>query len=264
MQVEMEFEIAARYSSASQRARVVTELWGERNLYCANCDSPVLLRSQTNTQAVDFTCPECLLPFQLKSQSSALSRRIVDAGYQAMQRAIAENRTPNLIAIHYDPNFWQIQNALLVPRFVFSMSAIEKRRPLALTARRAGWIGCNILLCNIPDDGKISLVRNGVPVDPHLVRRKYSRLRSLDRVDPEVRGWALDVLRIARSLDKNEFSLSELYNRDVELKRLHPANRHVRPKIRQQLQRLRDLRIIDFIGPGRYAFRNLVPQASEV
>jgi hypothetical protein len=33
MRVQMESEIANRYKSASQRARVVTELWGEGNLY---------------------------------------------------------------------------------------------------------------------------------------------------------------------------------------------------------------------------------------
>lgn len=257
MQVEMQFETAARYKSASQRARVITELWAERNLYCANCDSATLVRSEPNCQAIDFTCPECRDPFQLKSQSSMFAKRLVDAGYEAMCRAIIEGRTPNLVALHYDPKSWRISNALLVPRFAFSMSAIEKRRPLALTARRAGWIGCNILLCNIPDDAKIDLIRGGIPVSPGLVRRAYSRLRPLDKVRTEVRGWTLDVLKIARSLGKACFSLDELYALDEQLKRLHPANRHVRPKIRQQLQRLRDLGIIEFLSEGRYRFRDI-------
>jgi type II restriction enzyme len=161
MQLQMESEIAARYKSAAQRARVVTELWGERNLYCANCESSALLRFPPNTEAVDFGCPRCRSVFQLKSQSSAFSWRIVDAGYEAMRRAIREDRTPNLIAVHYDRACWSIRNVLLVPKFAFSMSAIEKRRPLAETARRAGWVGCNILLCNIPQDARIDLVREG-------------------------------------------------------------------------------------------------------
>lgn len=32
----------------------------------------------------------------------------------------------------------------------------------------------------------------------------------------------------------------------------YPANRHVRPKLRQQLQRLRDLGLIEFLGGGHY------------
>jgi type II restriction enzyme len=33
---------------------------------------------------------------------------------------------------------------------------------------------------------------------------------------------------------------------------LHPENRHVRDKLRQQLQVLRDLGLIEFLGRGRY------------
>jgi hypothetical protein len=33
---------------------------------------------------------------------------------------------------------------------------------------------------------------------------------------------------------------------------LHPANRHVRDKTRQQLQVLRDLGLVEFLGGGRY------------
>lgn len=257
MRSEMECNVAAMYKSASQRARVITELWGENNLYCANCTSPTLTRCPPNTQATDFVCPECLSPFQLKSQASKFSRRIVDAGYEAMRRAVVENRVPNLIALHYDATNWRIMNAILVPRFAFSMSLVEKRPPLSLTARRAGWVGCNILLCNIPDDAKIVLVREGVPSTPHAVRRKYRLLKPLVSLNPELRGWTLDVLRIARSLKTGLFSLEDVYAHENQLRDLHPSNRHIRPKIRQQLQRLRDLNIIEFVGGGKYCFRNL-------
>jgi type II restriction enzyme len=33
---------------------------------------------------------------------------------------------------------------------------------------------------------------------------------------------------------------------------LHPDNRHVRDKIRQQLQVLRNLGLVEFLGRGRY------------
>jgi hypothetical protein len=38
----------------------------------------------------------------------------------------------------------------------------------------------------------------------------------------------------------------------AQLEDLHPANRHVRDKIRQQLQVLRDLGLIEFLGRGGY------------
>jgi type II restriction enzyme len=39
------------------------------------------------------------------------------------------------------------------------------------------------------------------------------------------------------------------------LAQLHPANRHVRDKIRQQLQVLRDLGLLEFVGRGKYRLR---------
>jgi len=40
------------------------------------------------------------------------------------------------------------------------------------------------------------------------------------------------------------------------LKALHPQNQNVRAKIRQQLQILRDLGLLDFISLGEYSVRN--------
>ena len=34
---------------------------------------------------------------------------------------------------------WEVRDLLLIPSFMFSESAVIKRKPLAATARRAGW-----------------------------------------------------------------------------------------------------------------------------
>ena len=52
-----------------------------------------------------------------------------------------------------------------------------------------------------------------------------------------------------------EFDLAEVYKSEEKLAKLHPANRHVRDKIRQQLQVLRDLGILEFLGRGEYRLR---------
>src|SRR4051812_24473963 len=90
-------------------------------------------------------------PSQLESQES------FDAGYAAMIRAIRADRTPNLLLLQYS-NTWTVQNLLLVPRMFFTESVVEKRKPLGPDARRAGWVGCNILLGEIPPDGKIPMI----------------------------------------------------------------------------------------------------------
>jgi type II restriction enzyme len=53
-------------------------------------------------------------------------------------------------------------------------------------------------------------------------------------------------------LGKKEFTLAEIYVFADELARLHPHNKHIEPKIRQQLQNLRDLGFVRFLGRGRY------------
>jgi type II restriction enzyme len=240
------------YTSKSQRARIATEAWAESNLYCPNCNSPELVSATAGTPVIDFTCPKCAATYQLKSQSCAFSRRIVDAAYSSMVRAIMEDRTPNLYALHYSLSEWAVANIILIPRFAFPLSAIEKRKPLARTARRAGWVGCNILLHAIPTDARIEIVSDGKPVPPAVVREQYARVRPLAKIKAEQRGWTLDVLNVVRALRKTEFDLADVYRSHGKLAKLHPANRHVRDKIRQQLQVLRDLGLLEFLGGGEY------------
>ena len=255
MKVALPRKGLAGYTSNSQRARVATEGWATANLYCPNCNSPKLTSSRANTPAVDYDCPTCGSPFQLKAQSSKFGGRIVDAAYSTMVRAILENRTPNLFAIQYEPLAWKIANLILIPQFAFPLSAIEKRPALSSTARRAGWVGCNILLHAIPPDARIAIITNGRPVSPKEVRREYARVRPLAALDAKQRGWTLDVLNAVRSLHKAEFTLPEAYGLERSLAQLHPANRHVRDKIRQQLQVLRDLNLLEFVGRGKYRLR---------
>jgi type II restriction enzyme len=255
MDLRLPTEGLENYKSASQRARVGTESWGAANFFCPACESPRLRSSPQGTAAIDYICPSCNSPFQLKSQSKPLGNRIVDAAYSEMRRAILEDRTPNLLVLHYDLDAWAVRTVLLVPHFAFALSALEKRPPLAPTARRAGWVGCNILLDKIPVHARISVVSDGSPHTPREVRNSYNRLRPLEKLQVEKRGWTLDVLQVVQSLGKLEFSLTDVYAHADVLEKLHPKNAHIRDKIRQQLQVLRDLGLLEFLGSGTYRLR---------
>jgi type II restriction enzyme len=245
----------ARYKSPQQRVREVTEDWGESNLYCANCDSDELTRLKTNTPTIDFDCPKCKAVFQLKGRKHPIGGILADAAYKKMREAILSDRTPNLIALHYDADSWRVRDLVLIPHFAFSLAAVKKRPPLKDTARRHGWIGCNIILSNIPLDARIHLVTGGVVANPSDVRRLYRRVRPLEQMGVEKRGWTLDVLNVLRGLHKPEFSSDDVYAAEHELGRLHPANHNIRPKIRQQLQVLRDLGFVQFLERGEYRLR---------
>jgi len=252
MNLQCRTELGLAYKAGSQIARVISEDWCRRELYCAACSSERLSSSKANTPAIDFVCPECDQCFQLKSFKTWNQKKVPDAAYDSMLRAIRSDRVPNLLVMQYSSD-WLVKNLVLVPRFFFSESVIEKRPPLGPKARRAGWVGCNILLDRIPRDGKIPVVANGSTVAEQQVREEFSRIRKLAEVPPAVRGWTLDVLTAIRKLAKARFSLHDLYELEPYLQNIHPQNRNVRAKIRQQLQVLRDLGLIEFRSPGNYA-----------
>ncbi len=252
MRLEMPGELASPYKNPAQQTRVVSEAWGEENLYCSNCASNRLRRLPANTPALDFECPQCRALFQLKSQRHRFATRIVDAAYDKMREAIVEGGAPNLLALHYDATRWTVQDLILVPSFAFSLSSLEKRKALSPSAVRANWVGCNILLSNIPLDARIAVVSEGTVTNPQVVRKQYGHLRPLQMLRAEARGWTLDVLNVVRTLRKAEFTLAEVYAQESVLARLHPDNLHVRDKIRQQVQRLRDMGFVEFLGGGRY------------
>lgn len=160
------------------------------------------------------------------------------------------NKNPNLLLMSYD-NRWLVNKLVLIPSFFFSQSVIEKRKPLSPTARRAGWVGCNILLSNIPSVGKIPVVVDGRVTEPAEVRTRYALVRPFANLNIRARGWTLDLLRIVERLPVS-FMLNDVYIWEREIASLHPNNKNVRAKIRQQLKILRDMGIISFLGAGRY------------
>lgn len=252
MDIRFDLEKAAGYRSLSQIARVLTEDWGRRNLYCVACRKNRLAPLRDNSRVYDYACPGCGERYQLKSQRKALGVKFVDSAYGPMMQAIESDKAPNLLLLHYDPVEYCAANLVVVPRFFLSSSCIEARRPLSDGARRAGWIGCNIVLGQLPPDAKIAVVTDRRPEKPAVVRAGYERFKFLAGKKSELRGWTADVLKAVRSIGKREFRLDEVYRFEDDLCRLHPMNAHIRPKIRQQLQLLRDRGVLEFRGGGRY------------
>jgi type II restriction enzyme len=236
MNLSMAGELAAAYTSGAQRARVVTEAWGVDNLYCPNCAAPKFSRLKHSTKTSDFACPNCKFWFQLKGQKTRLGDSITDGAYAAMMQAIQNDETPNFYFMHYELATWRVKNLLFVPSFAFPPSTIIKRKPLSVTARRAGWVGCNIALHRIPLEARIAVVTDNQAASASEVREKFKKVKPLKDISVKQRGWTLDVLNIVRRLGKAEFKNEEVYAFAYELEKLHPDNRHVRDRIRQQLQ----------------------------
>ncbi len=253
MNLQFEIALAEKYKNPSQIARVLTEDWGSNNLYCPSCSSPRLQGFEDNKKVIDYICPACEETYQMKSTKNPIGNKIMDSAYQPMIESIKNNKTPHLILLNYDSLSWSAQNLLVIPKFFLTISCIEKRKPLSPTARRAGWVGCNIVLQQLPTDGRIFIIKQNQIINPKTVREHFAKFRFLENKKYDSRGWTADVLKCVREIGKTEFTLDDVYAFEKELKQLHPQNYHVKDKIRQQLQILRDQGILDFIKNGNYS-----------
>lgn len=74
----------------------------------------------------------------------------------------------------------------------------------------------------------------------------------VESIRANLTSWKRDVFDCLLQLDKDVFSIDEVYSFEKKLKDLHPGNRNIQPKIRQQLQYLRDIGLVEFIRPGLY------------
>lgn len=166
MDLHLPTEGLSNYKSASQRARISSESWAARELYCPRCTSNSLDALPGNTPVFDFRCPGCESGFQLKSAASAFRTKLTDGAYAQMHDAILHGRTPNLFLLHYQFNPLTVASLTFIPDFAFT--------------------------------------------------------------------------------------LADVYAAEDSLAQLHPHNAHIRPKIRQQLQVLRDLGLLTFLGSGSY------------
>lgn len=148
-----------------------------------------------------------------------------------------------------------MRNLAVIPKHFFVPEIIEARKPLAPTARRAGWVGCNISLSRVPEIGKIVVVRDGVLESKDVVLANWKRTCFLRNESVAARGWLIEVMKCVEDIGRQQFELSDVYAFEGRLRTLYPENQHVREKMRQQLQVLRDAGFIEFLGRGHYRRR---------
>lgn len=250
MQLNMNTDPGKPYRSNSQKTRVVTEAWLAQNAYCPSCGNSNLEKLANNRPVADFVCHHCGRVFELKAQKRRIPDRVVDGEYHTMIRRIHEDSNPDFFFMAYDENF-TVSELMLIPRVFITDRVIQARNPLSKKARRAGWTGCNILVGNVPDAGKIHLIHNRSEISKTFVYEKMRCAMKMEAKNLEARTWTSEVLNCIQCVD-NEFTLAQVYGFEDELGALYPENHNIHAKIRQQLQVLRDIGYIIFLGNGRY------------
>lgn len=240
------------YTSSSQQIRILTEDWVNQNGYCPNCGSSIH-QYPNNKPVADFYCGSCREEYELKSKKDSMGNKIVDGAYATMARRLAEFNNPNFFFLNYMIGTWEVINFLVIPKHFFTLEIIEKRKALSEGARRHGFVGCNILLQSIPEAGKIFFVHDKIVESESRVIEHWKKTLFLrERQNLESRGWTLMVMSCIDRLAKKEFLLDDIYAFEKELRNIYPNNKHIKDKIRQQLQILRDKGYLEFVGGGKY------------
>jgi type II restriction enzyme len=67
-------EAQARFDSPSQNARVWTEGWVARSLFCPNCGAEKISQFAANRRVADFECRGCREEYELKAQKGPFGK----------------------------------------------------------------------------------------------------------------------------------------------------------------------------------------------
>ncbi len=87
-------------------------------------------------------------------------------------------------------------------------------------------------------------------INDEAVEEKYDG--GIESIRANLTSWKEDVFECLVEIADDVFTLDNVYLYEEKLGQLHPDNKNIRPKIRQQLQYLRDIGLVEFVKPGLY------------
>ncbi len=107
------------------------------------------------------------------------------------------------------------------------------------------------ILLNVPQSKPVKLPSYSIEVESPEQMSDVIEF-PIEAISKTLSGWRLDVFNCLNNLSLQQFTLADIYSFESYFKKKHPLNNNVKDKIRQQLQVLRDLGLVEFLGNGRY------------
>ncbi len=62
------------YKNPTQQARILTEYWLARNMYCPICGENTMRRAEANSPVKDYICQNCKSQYEQKSRKTTTDR----------------------------------------------------------------------------------------------------------------------------------------------------------------------------------------------
>ena len=247
MNLIFQISLSTSYANNSQKIRAMSESWTQQNIFCPNCGGK-LSGLENNKKVSDFLCENCFENYEQKASKKKFKWKVISSEYYTIIKRLEAKNKPNFFFLHYLDWIFSVNDFFVVPKYFFVAEIIEKRKPLSSTARRAGWTGLNILFSKIPNSWKIYYIEDWKEISKEKVLEKWQKTAFLKEIKKDnLKGWILDIMNLVESLEKEYFNLKEIYAFEKDLEILHPENKNIRAKIRQQLQFLRDKNYLEFL-----------------
>lgn len=127
------------------------------NIKCIRCNESNFEKCKTNEQSKDLICISCNQKFQIKAKSSTQKQvnniktknlfKTLGGEYSTTLKHIDEQI--DYLIILYEKLSYKIISILYINHENINSKCIIPRKPLSITARRAGWQGCHIIFDNI-------------------------------------------------------------------------------------------------------------------
>lgn len=105
------------------------------------------------------------------------------------------------------------------------------------------------ILSKVPKSNAIKLPKEEFNNE---VQNNELYIGGVESIISSLTGWTLEIFKCLLKIPYMTFNLNDVYNYTSYLKTRYPGNSNIHAKIRQQLQILRDIGILEFLGNGKY------------
>ncbi len=105
------------------------------------------------------------------------------------------------------------------------------------------------IIKNIPIEKKITIPGINKIFNDDKEEIYYGGTESIEK---SLSGWKLEVFKRLNRIDSDKFTSKDIYEFKSEFEKIYKNNTEIEAKIRQQLQFLRDLGLLEFLRAGEY------------